>query len=118
MSSTIVGLPRVENPIDLDFLEQYIISNCDAETINVWHDSEDEVVDYYDIRKRVIRIDLSPLSISNHDDRVKEIFEHDQLIRKILRKLPSPHYTIILTSLEPGLFIQCHGFNGRNPSFV
>ena len=27
MSSTIVGLPRVENPIDLDFLEQYIISN-------------------------------------------------------------------------------------------
>ncbi|KGQ97244.1 protein BIG1 [Candida albicans P37005] len=103
MSSTIVGLPRVENPIDLDFLEQYIISNCDAETINVWHDSEDEVVDYYDIRKRVIRIDLSPLSISNHDDRVKEIFEHDQLIRKILRKLPSAHYTIILTSLEPGI---------------
>ncbi|KAI5960171.1 BIG1 [Candida pseudojiufengensis] len=81
MSSTIVGLPRVELGLDLDHIEDYIINTCEAETI------PNELQDYYDTRTRVIRInDPNP----------------DELMRKILRKLPSPHYTIIVTSTTPG----------------
>ncbi|KAI5951287.1 BIG1 [Candida jiufengensis] len=81
MSSTIVGLPRVEPGLDLGHIEEYIINTCEAETIS------NELDDYYDIRTRVIRLtDSNP----------------DELMRKILRKLPSPHYTIILTSTSPG----------------
>lgn len=100
MSSTIVGLPRIEPGLDLDFIENYIINTCDAETINVWHDDDNEVTDYFDVRTRVIKITLSPIT----GDRGGHLREHDDLIRKILRKLPSPHYTIIMTSTNPGLF--------------
>ncbi|EMG49778.1 hypothetical protein G210_5392 [Candida maltosa Xu316] len=103
MASTLIGLPRMESTLDLDFLEQYIINTCEAETINVLHDDDNEVVEYFDIRKRVIRIDLSPLDQHDMDRRQGEILNYDQLIRKILRKLPSPHYSIILTSLDPGI---------------
>lgn len=100
MSSTIVGLPRVESGLDLDFLEEYIINTCDAEAINVWHDDDNEVAEYFDVRKRVIKVTLSPVT----GDRAAHLREHDELIRKILRKLPSPHYTLILTSTNPGNF--------------
>lgn len=99
LASTLIGLPWVDEPINLDYLEKYIIHSCDAETINVAHDDEDEVVQYYDTRTRVIRINLSKLPM-DRDERVFTIREHDNLIRKIIRKLPSPHYTIILTSDE------------------
>lgn len=101
MASTLVGLPRVQSTLDLDFLEQYIINNCEAETVNVFQ-SHEEVVDYYDVRTRVIRIDLAPLSNEDYDLRINQIYDCDQLLRKILRKLPSPHYSIIFTSLDPG----------------
>ena len=102
MASTLVGLPRVEANLDLDFLEQYIINTCEAETVNVFQ-SHEEVVDYYDVRTRVIRMDLAPLSENDEDIRTSQIYDCDQLIRKILRKLPSPHYSIIFTSLNPGV---------------
>ncbi|RCK63877.1 Protein BIG1 [Candida viswanathii] len=102
MASTLVGLPRVQSTLDLDFLEQYIINNCDAETVNVFQ-SHEEVVEYYDVRTRVIRMDLAPLSNEDYDVRVTQIYDCDQLLRKIIRKLPSPHYSIIFTSLEPGV---------------
>ncbi|CAI5756403.1 unnamed protein product [Candida verbasci] len=88
MSSTIIGLPRVP-VLDLDYIEKYIISTCDAETI-----SGD--IEYYDIRKRVIRLDTE---------------NTDEMIRKVLRKLPSPHYTIILTSTEPGYYHPLPEYN-------
>ncbi|KAI5954119.1 BIG1 [Candida margitis] len=106
MSSTIVGLPRVDSGLDLDFIEDYIISTCDAETINVWHDDDNEVTDYFDVRTRVIKVTLSPIT----GDRGAHLREHDELIRKILRKLPSPHYTIILTSTDPGMTHPVPGF--------
>lgn len=97
LASTIVGLPWVDEPLDMDYLEKYIVHSCEAETINVAHDDDDEVVQYYDTRTRVIRINLSELP-TDQDERVSTIREHDNLIRRIIRKLPSPHYTIILTS--------------------
>ncbi|RLV94024.1 Protein BIG1 [Spathaspora sp. JA1] len=101
MASTTVGIPRIDGVIDLQFLQEYIINTCEAEVINVWNEDEGEVVDYFDVRKRVIRIDLGELPTGK--DRNSEILNHDELLRKILRKLPSPHYTIILTSDSPGV---------------
>ena len=96
MSSTVVGLPYVNEPLDLPYLEKYIIKNCQAETINV-DVNDDEVGQYYDTRTRVIRTNLSPLPTKN-EGRYQVIREHDEILRKILRILPSPHFTIILTS--------------------
>ncbi|KAI3406781.2 BIG1 [Candida oxycetoniae] len=98
MASTIVGLPRVEDGLDLEFLEKYIIKTCDAETIHV--KNGDPPTDYYDVRKRVIRINFNPLDTNTNRD--GQLREDDALIRDILRQLPSPHYTIILTSSKPG----------------
>ncbi|KAG7663638.1 BIG1 [[Candida] subhashii] len=100
MASTGIGIPRIEGTLDLDYIENYIIKTCEAEVINVFHESEDEVVDYFDTRKRVIRVDLGDLPT---EGRGHEIQKHDELLRKIMRKVPSPHYTIILTSTEPGI---------------
>lgn len=95
MSSTVVGLPWMEGSIDLSFLEKYIVRTCKAETIVV-HESELEVEQYRDIRKRVIKMDLKELP-SSQPERDQAIRGVDDLIRKVLRKLPSPHYTILVT---------------------
>ncbi|KAK6459113.1 uncharacterized protein RJT20DRAFT_124276 [Scheffersomyces xylosifermentans] len=110
LASTVIGLPFVEEPLDLPFLEKYVIRNCQAEVISVDDDREEEVTPYYDTRTRVIRINLSPLP-SPEEGRYEVIREHDELIRKILRKLPSPHYTIILTGDTPS-------FTEPVPNFV
>ncbi|RKP31842.1 BIG1-domain-containing protein [Metschnikowia bicuspidata] len=96
MSSSVVGLPWMEGMLDYDYLSQYIIKTCQAEAVLV-HSSEEEVEHYIDTRKRVIRVEFDPVpSIQPARDRV--VHEIDDLIRKILRKLPSPHYTILISS--------------------
>lgn len=95
MSSSVVGLPWVEGALDLAFLEKYIIRTCKAEMVVV-HENEDELEQYRDTRKRVIKMDLNELPASQ-PTRDQAIREADDLIRKILRKIPSPHYTILLT---------------------
>ncbi|CAK9435667.1 uncharacterized protein LODBEIA_P03940 [Lodderomyces beijingensis] len=110
MSSSIVGLPKVDTGIDWDYIEKYIIKTCDAETLRV---HQGEAADYYDIRTRVIRMTLDPLPDVNREQAIRE---HDQLIRKNLRKLPSPHYTLILTSSNPGIVHPVPEFVARrNP---
>lgn len=103
LALTVVGLPRVEEPLDLDFLEQYIIKSCDAEVINVHEDDDDGAVEYYDTRTRIIRIDLMELP-KDEEQRWFMMHEHDELVRSIIRKLPSPHYTLIFTSDTPTNF--------------
>lgn len=95
MSSTVVGLPWMEGTLDLPFLEKYIVRTCKAETIEV-HESDLEVEQYRDIRKRVIKMDLKAIP-ENQPDRDDAIRVADELLRKVLRKLPSPHYTILVT---------------------
>lgn len=97
MSSTVVGLPWVNDVLDLDHLENYIVNTCDAELLTA--DNEDEEsVNYIDARKKVIHIKFNDLSEEDKFERVHQIRKDDEFIRKIIRKLPSPHYTIILTS--------------------
>lgn len=97
LSSTLVGLPWVRDPLDFDYLEKYIIKTCNAETINVIHEDDNEVEQYYDTRKRVIKVKLPELP-DEHSFRARVLRDYDELIRRIIRKLPSPHYTIILSS--------------------
>lgn len=99
MALTVVAAPWVEAPLDLDFLEQYVIERCDAETIPVVNGRDEEVYHYKDTRTRVIRIDYEELDI-NPQQRRRQLAAADDLVRKIVRKLPLPHYTIIITSSE------------------
>lgn len=96
MASSVVGLPWMEGSLDFDHLTDYIVHTCKAEAITV-HSSEDEVENYVDTRKRVIRVEANQIpTINPAKDRA--LMEIDDLIRKILRKVPSPHYTILITS--------------------
>lgn len=99
MSSSVVGLPWVEGNLDYDHLSEYIVRTCKAEAIVV-HTDEHEVEHYIDTRKRVIRMELAPIP-SLQPSRDEAIRNVDDVIRKILRKLPSPHYTILISSSEP-----------------
>lgn len=99
MASLALALPYVEEALDLAFLEKYIIRTCNAEAIHVEHAAEEEMQQYQDTRKRVIRISLPPLPEDASRDHW--IQHYDELLRKILRKVPSPHYAIILTSSAP-----------------
>lgn len=98
MSSTVVGLPWMEGTLDFAFMEKYIIRTCKAEAIHV-HKSDSEFEQYRDVRKRVIRMDLKALP-PDQPERDTAIRAADELLRKLLRKLPSPHYTIVMTLSE------------------
>lgn len=98
MSSSVVGLPWVEGTLDFDYITEYIVKTCKAEAVKV-HSSEDEVEHYIDTRKRVIRVETDPIP-SGQSARDQAVRNVDDLIRKILRKLPSPHYTILITSSQ------------------
>lgn len=100
LASTVIGLPWVEEPIDYDFLAKYIVVNCEAETIFLGQE-DDDFEKYLDTRPRVFKVSLSPLPpYIEKEDRVEAMRNHDNLIRDIINKLPSPHYTIILSSSE------------------
>ncbi|KAK6202434.1 uncharacterized protein RJT21DRAFT_19697 [Scheffersomyces amazonensis] len=96
MASSLVGLPWVHGTLDFQFLERYIIRNCQAEAVYVNSVNHEEVAPYYDVRTRVIVVNLPPLPIDGSRDGTLK--EYDELIRKIIRKLPSPHYTLLITS--------------------
>lgn len=93
MLSSVVGLPWMEGTLDLAFLETYITRTCQAETIEV---TEEEDVHYRDTRKRIIKIEFNPLPEAG-PERDFAIRENDEMLRKVLRRTPSPHYAIILT---------------------
>lgn len=94
MSSSVVGVPWVDGPLDFQFLENYIIKTCKAEAVNVHFDAH-EMPKYIDTRKRVVHADLSPLP-EDRELRYATIRHIDELIGEILRKAPSPHYTIVI----------------------
>lgn len=95
ISSTVVGVPFVQEVIDLNHIKEYITTTCQAEVMHA--NIEDEgSIDYIDVRKKIIDIQFNALD--QLPDRSRQIQLNDEFIRKIIRKLPSPHYTIILTS--------------------
>ncbi|KAM9910145.1 hypothetical protein OXX69_004766 [Metschnikowia pulcherrima] len=96
MASSVVGLPWMEGTLDLSFLEEYIVRTCKAESVRAF--GEEDVAQYIDTRKRVIRVETNALP--DGPERDSALADVDDLIRKILRKAPSPHYTIIVTSDE------------------
>lgn len=98
MASSLVALPWVEGTLDLGFLEEYVVRTCKAESIRVFG-SEDDLAQYIDTRKRVIRVEANP--IPDGPERNQALADVDDLIRKILRKVPSPHYMLLITADEP-----------------
>lgn len=101
MASTAIGLPWVTHTIDLVYIEKYVMKTCAAEPMVVFEDDEG-TEDYIDTTKRVIRLALSPLpALEDEEERDLKIRKYDDLIHKVIRKLPTPHYTIIVTSSTP-----------------
>lgn len=99
LASTTIGIPFVAEPLDLDYIEDYIRLTCDAESMSASY-HEDEIQEYFDTRTRIIKMELPELP-EDQGERFHQISKNDELLRKILRKSPSPHYTILLTSTEP-----------------
>lgn len=100
LASTLIGIPWVEEPVDYEFLAKYIVVNCEAETIYLGEEDND-FEKYLDTRPRVFKVSLNPLPpYIEKVAREEAMRNNDNLIRDIINKLPSPHYTIILSSSE------------------
>ncbi len=100
-ASTKLTIPNIEDDGLLDFksLEKYIIRNCQAEFVLVEEDP-DHLQDYLDTRKRVIRVNLPELP-ENEYLRKEILKENDELLRDVIRKIPTPYHSIYYTSLSP-----------------
>lgn len=97
MASTVVAVPWMEDTLELRYLETYIQKTCKADAAHVA--SLDDVADYIDTRTRVFRLEHNPLPVgAGRDECLKRV---DESIRDMLRKAPSPHYTILVTSDVP-----------------
>lgn len=96
LASTNFGLSFVNEELDLNYVRDYIVTNCEAEILKA-DVNDDNTINYIDIRTKVITIKFNELS-QDPSERSTQIFKNDEFIRKIIRKLPSPHYTIIITS--------------------
>ncbi|KAM3122691.1 hypothetical protein CJJ07_001631 [Candidozyma auris] len=96
MSSTLVGMPWVEGTLDLSFLEAYITRTCSAETISL-AEEDDVFAEYVDTRKRIIRVEMNPLPPPG-PERDAAIRASDELIDKVLKRIPSPYYSFLITS--------------------
>lgn len=55
---------------------------------------------YLDTDKRVIRIDFPPLNGTEEEWRSETISHYDKYLRTVIAQIPSPHQTVILTSLD------------------
>ncbi|CCH43807.1 putative membrane protein [Wickerhamomyces ciferrii] len=100
MSSSLGAIPRAEKPVDFDKLEDLAISRCGAHKIEV--DGLEEVPTYIDSRTRVIRVNFPRLP-EDPEERKEALIKADEALRHTLRKLPSPHHTMIYTNQEPGV---------------
>lgn len=94
MASSAVGLPWVDGSLDYGFLEEYIIKTCKAEAVSVNFGAH-EIPSYIDTRKRVVRASLNAIP-EDQEERYTAIRQVDELIAEILRKSPSPHYTVVV----------------------
>ncbi|CAH6720291.1 protein Big1p [[Candida] jaroonii] len=97
IASSDVGLPFVNGVIDLNFIKDYIVHNCDAELLTANVEDENSI-NYIDTRTKVIYMKFNDLNEEDKFIRTDQIFKIDEFVRRIIRKLPSPHYSIILTS--------------------
>lgn len=97
ISSTVLGVPYVKDVLDLDHIKEYISTTCDAELMNA-NIEDDQSIDYIDARKKIISIEFNDLNQYDKFERINQINRNDEFVRRIIRKLPSPHYSIILTS--------------------
>ncbi|ODV93784.1 hypothetical protein PACTADRAFT_35536 [Pachysolen tannophilus NRRL Y-2460] len=101
-SSSIFPSPNTithDQGLNLDIIESYIKSHCKTDTYRVVNDNEAEVPHYIDIKKRIIRIEFSPLP-ENPEARKNTLIEHDMVFHNIARRLPSPHYFVLFTTDE------------------
>lgn len=118
-ASTIVSFPHILSDdgevLNVDFLESIISEHCHTQTYNVWEDDENEVPQYIDTRKRIIRVHLSPLP----EDSIKRgemLKEHDELLKRIVRKIPSPYYSMFYTTESLSFYDSIPSTPGFDPN--
>lgn len=101
-ASTLAVMPRVEALPDFDLLSESIQRRCNA--IEVKINGYDEVPTYIDTKTRVIRIQFPPLP-EEDDERQRKValMRADEALKRTLRKLPSPHFTVMYTNTEDKL---------------
>ncbi|CCD23832.1 Big1p NDAI_0C01710 [Naumovozyma dairenensis CBS 421] len=83
-------------------LMEHVKDKCDIKkTIKIKGNVTEDFEPYYDVDRRVIRIDYPPLPLER-EERQHAIESYDLFLRFVLAQLPSPELTVIYTSLEPG----------------
>lgn len=117
ISSTVVGVPYMNEIIDLDHIKDYIGTTCQAELMTANIEDENSI-DYIDTKKKIINILFNRLDPEDKEERNNQIQLADEFVRKIIRKLPSPHYTVILTSsIKSSINFVPQAMVESNPAF-
>lgn len=97
--ATIGSFPRLEEALDLDWLERIIEKSCRTKRIRANTKEDPMFESYVDTNPRLIRIDLPPLtSTSDAFTRDLELQKNDELLFELFKLTPSPRYFLIYTS--------------------
>ncbi|CDK25538.1 unnamed protein product [Kuraishia capsulata CBS 1993] len=100
-ASTIVTFPNVitedSTTFNLDSIESHLKQSCHVKTHQVLYNDENEVPPYIDTRPRLIKVMLPALP-EEEIPRTQALLDHDFLLKKIARKLPSPYITVLYTT--------------------
>ncbi|ODV84655.1 hypothetical protein CANARDRAFT_200464 [[Candida] arabinofermentans NRRL YB-2248] len=112
-SSSLITFPNVitdspEITFDVDKFEKMLKIHCNTKTHLVSDtDAQHELPRFIDTRKRLLRIDLSPLEDSfTAEERLLKLQEYDELFKELIRRLPSPNHSVILTSSTPRKYVD------------
>lgn len=95
----------MENEDLFSELIDYTMNTCHIDRlITIRGDKTEDHHPYIDSNPRVIRIDFPELppfeAVNTNKTRSETIVAYDSFIRKVLGTIPTPHHTVILTSLK------------------
>lgn len=96
-SSSLVSIPRIETPLRLDSVSGMVEKKCRAARVVL--KNGEELEDYFDTKKRVIVLDFDELP-QDAQLRHTALLQNDQLLRNVIRKLPSPNHVLIYSNFD------------------
>ncbi|KAG7836770.1 hypothetical protein KL942_004688 [Ogataea angusta] len=101
-ASTVVTFPNVlvdDERLTTDEFVRYLRIHCNTITYDVVNEDAAEVPKYLDTRTRTINVQLGGLTDEmSQTERLEKLDEYNELLREIMRKLPTPRFTILFST--------------------
>ncbi|KAG7877668.1 hypothetical protein KL906_004703 [Ogataea polymorpha] len=101
-ASTVVAFPNVlvdDDKLAMDDFVRFLRIHCNTLTYDVVQEDAAEVPKYLDTRARTINVQLGGLSDEmSQAERLEKLDQYNELLREIMRKLPTPRYTLLLST--------------------